>query len=389
MKELFVNGNDENYFRIETPEVVGEKVGDILDSPHFEDVIFNEKQRVFMKLVLKRIKTERFNLLFSGNAGTGKTYSAKMIACETRKPFLYLNGAMSKRKITDLIRSIAPHSIILIDEIHNLPEKIAEIIYSAIQDNEIYDDGKRFLLDNITFIGTTTEPERLPRPLLDRFMRIEFEEPNEETAKQILLKMGLDEECVDLLINYTLNIRILKKFIEYTKLYGELNKDNLIKVFKLMRINIYSGLSEEQDKYLAYLKKIGKAGLRNISLVLKKSEDYIKLDIEPDLIRKSMIIITSRGRELAPDFKDVSYDELKKAELQNATNSIDEVELARRYLKENPHIKEKFEGRYSELVSFIAEKISEGVSPDLIDFISFGNDKEIEESFNDNYLEKF
>jgi len=54
---------------------------------------------------------------------------------------------------------------------------------------------------------------------------------------------------------------------------------------------------------------------------------------------------------------------------------------ARRYLKENPTIKDKFHTRYFELVSFIAQKIEEGVEPDLIDWESFGVDVSVEEKF--------
>jgi len=375
---------------IQSFEPEREKVGEIINKPKFEDVVFTPKQEVFMKLILDKLKKgERRNLLFSGLAGTGKTYSAKMCASETRKPFLYLNGAMSKRKIINLMLSAKDNAIILIDEIHNLPEKVAEIIYSAIQDNEIYDDGKRNILNNITFIGTTTEPENLPKPLQDRFMRIEFDEPDEQTLTKILKKMGLNDECIAYLINYTLNIRILKKIIEYTELYGEKNEENLIKVFRLMKINIYSGLSDEQEKYISHLKSIKKASLRNLSLVLRRSENYIKLDIEPDLIRKQMIIISSRGRELNPELRDFGYDELQKeSEKEHSEKTLDEIEMAHRYLKENPEIKKKFGKRYLELVNFIADKIIEGISPDEIDFESFGNDIPIEESYENNYLEE-
>jgi len=314
--------------------------------------------------------------------------SSKMIACETKKPFIYLNGAMSKRKIITLMLSAKNDAIILIDEIHNLPEKVSEIIYSAIQDNEIYDDGKRHILKNITFIGTTTEPERLPKPLMDRFMRIEFDEPDEETLTKILKKIGLNDKCIGYLINYTLNIRILKKIIEYVELYGEKNEKNLTKVFRLMKINIYSGLSDEQEKYIKHLNSIKKASLRNLSLVLRRSENYIKLDIEPDLIRKGVILISSRGRELAPNFKNVSYEELQKeSEKEHSEKTMDEITLAHTYLRENPEIRDKFGKRYLELVNFIADKIVEGISPDEIDFLSFGNDVGVSESYENNYSE--
>ena len=275
-----------------------EKVGEIIDSPHFEDVVFSPKLSNFIKLVLEKLKKERLNLLFSGYAGTGKTYSSKMIACETGKPFIYINGAMSKNRIVELMLNAKENALVLIDEIHNLPEKICEIIYSAIQDNEIYDEGKRKPLGNISFIGTTTEPESLPKPLLDRFMRIEFEEPDEDSAKAILKKMGLADADISKMINYTLNIRILKKIVSYMEMYDE---DKLVNVFRLMKINVYSGMSDEQEKYINYIKSVGKASLRNLSLVLRRSDEYIKRDIEPDLIRKSLILITSRGRELNED----------------------------------------------------------------------------------------
>ena len=53
-----------------------------------------------------------------------------------------------------------------------------------------------------------------------------------------------------------------------------------------------------QEKYIEYLKSVEKASLRNLSLVLRRSDEYIKRDIEPDLIRKSLIMISSRGRML-------------------------------------------------------------------------------------------
>ena len=364
-----------------------EPIGEIIFKPKFDDVVYSEKQKVFMQLILERLKQgERRNLLFSGMAGTGKTFSSKMIACETGKPFIYLNGAMSKRKIINLMRSAKDNAIILIDEIHNLPEKVAEIIYSAVEDNEIYDDGVRHLLKNMTFIGTTTEPERLPKPLQDRFMKIEFEEPDEETMQKILNKMGLDDKCVGLMINYTLNIRILKKLIEYMKLYGDLTEENLVKVFRLMKINIYNGLSDEQEKYVDYLKKIKKASLRNLSLVLRRSENYIKLEIEPDLIRKSMLIITSRGRELAPEFAGYGYEQLEKErDKSHSKYTKDNREVAINWLKEHEGITEKLGKRYLELVDVVAEMIANGEVPDTIDFESFSDDVSIRESKENNY----
>jgi len=284
------------------------EIGEILNSPKFEDLVFNEKQKEFIKLILNRIKNgEKHNLLFCGRGGVGKTYASKMISCETQKPFVYMTGSMGKTRIVEMLLNLKANSIVLIDEIHNLSERIAEIIYPAIEYREIYLDGERKKVDCM-FIGTTTEPESLPKPLLDRFMRIEFEEPNEELIVKILKRMNLTEELISMIINYTTNIRVIKKIIKYLELYGTKTKENLIKVFRMMGINVYSGLSDEQEKYLDYLKKHKRASLRALSLVLRRSNKYIQNEIEEELIKKDMIIITSRGRELSPTMKENNYD---------------------------------------------------------------------------------
>jgi len=313
---------------------------------------------------------------------TGKTYSSKMCAVETQKPFVYITGSMGKSRILEMLQNLKPNALVLIDEIHNLSERIGEIIYPAIEYGEIYLDGERKKID-CCFIGTTTEPEKLPKPLLERFMRIEFYEPNDGIVKKILDKMNIPIEVQNFLLNYTSNIRVLKKLIQYIKMYGEVNEMNCAKVFRMMKINLYSGLSNEQDNYIEYLKKVKKASLRNLGLILRRSENYLKLDIEPELIKKGIIIITSKGRELAPEFKDVGYEQLQN--VKTTKFKQDDRQRAINWLNDNPEIKEQFSSMYLELVNFIAEKIKEGIEPDTIDFMSFGTDTSIEQSYNNNY----
>ncbi len=361
------------------------EIGEILTEPTFDDVIYDDYQKEIMELVIQKMKKgTKINLLFSGHQGTGKTLSSKMLSVETSKPFVYLNGNESKQKIKKVLLNAKDGSIVLIDEIHGLRESVAEIIYPAIQDGEIYEDGVRKKLDLI-FVATTTEPEKLPKPLLDRFKRIEFDELNGVKLKELLVKR-MNEKMADYILNYTHNFRVINDLIETIKLYGELNEKNLVKVFRLRKINLYSGLSELQEEYIDLLKKREKPiGLRLICLYLRKSEDYIKLEVEPDLIRKEMIIITSRGRELNSQFKDYGYEELKKEEERHHPKfTKDEKQQAIKWLNDNPQIKQQFGSMYLELVNFIAEKIKEGIEPDLIDFASFGTDTSIENSYENN-----
>lgn len=393
IKDYYENGEFKKRVVRTIPDkiVLKEEIGAILEKPHLNDIVFEDNVKEAILLMLDRARKETINLLFTGSAGTGKTTTAEMFSVETGKPFIYMTGSLGDKKIKEMLLNAKKNSIILIDEIHNLPEKVAEIIYPAIQSNEIYADGKAIRLNELMFIGTTTEPEKLPKPLLARFKVVEFEELSNGKLKEVLIKKGCNERIAELLLNFTTNFRILNQLLDTMKLYGEINENNLTKVFRLKRINVYSGLSDLQEKYLDIVKKSEKpVSLRTLGLFLRKSENFIKYELETDLIRKNMIFISSRGREINPEFKDYGYAQLKeaksKAEEKKTEEEIDFRNTARVWLENNKHIKDKFKGRYNELVDFIAQNLSEGVEPDLIDLVSFGNDCSIEESFDNNYL---
>ncbi len=345
-----------------TPDIELVPVGELLSEPKITDMVYEPNVEETIKLLIAHIKKKRENILLYGSAGTGKTTTAKVFAVETNRPFVYLTGSMAKQKIVELLLSAKENSIILIDEIHNLSDRIAEVIYPAIQEGEVYVDGERKLLKNIMFIGTTTEPEELPKPLLERFKHIELEELSEGKLREVLVKKGVGDKCADYILNFTTNFRIINNLLEMIKLYGKITEQNLVKVFRLKKINLYSGLSDIQEKYLEVLKQQKKVGLRNLAIHIRKSENYLKYEVEPDLIRKSMIMVTSRGRELNPEFSDYGYEQIKKAdETKHTKYSKTERESARSWLKDNPKIKEQFGSMYLELEDFIAEKIKQGI----------------------------
>ena len=120
---------EEEIFVIGESEIEVKEIGEIIDSPKFEDVVFDENQKEFIKLAIKKMKTDKLNLLFSGFAGTGKTYSSKMIACETQKPFVYLTGSMGKSRIVEMLQGLKPNALVLIDEIHNMSERVLRRSY--------------------------------------------------------------------------------------------------------------------------------------------------------------------------------------------------------------------------------------------------------------------
>lgn len=300
-------------------EPIREKVGEYLISPKKEDVVLNPLMKETIDLVLNRARLKPINLLLFGGAGTGKTTIGKMFAVELSRPFVYLNGEMNVEKVREIMLNLKDNSLVLLDEIHNLREKVAEILYPAVQDGEIGDNGKIIYLNNVMFVGTTTEPERLPKPLLDRFKQIELSELGKEELKKVLIKKGCEEKSADILLNYSTNMRILNNLLDMCNLYGSPIEPNIVKVFRLKNINIYSGLSKLQEDYLSILKKSDKPiGLRLLCLKLGKSEDYLKLEVEGELIKKGMILVTSRGRQLSEteDLKTPSHSKEERTLLE-------------------------------------------------------------------------
>jgi Holliday junction DNA helicase RuvB len=67
--------------------------------------------------------------------------------------------------------------VLFLGEIHALKPRLAELLYAALEDGVInlpFSDGVRtksilYTLPKVTFVGATTNPGRLPEPLVARF----------------------------------------------------------------------------------------------------------------------------------------------------------------------------------------------------------------------------
>jgi holliday junction DNA helicase RuvB len=115
------------------------------------------------------------HMLFAGPAGLGKTSLAQVVANElgvklhvTSAPAIEHKGALAS-----LLTTLSDGDVLFIDEIHALDRKLAETIYSALEDRVIdLPAGKRVIrvpLPKFTLLGATTHAGKLPKPLLDRF----------------------------------------------------------------------------------------------------------------------------------------------------------------------------------------------------------------------------
>jgi Holliday junction DNA helicase RuvB len=115
------------------------------------------------------------HVLMTGPAGYGKTSCAQVIANElggklhvTSAPAIEHKGALAS-----LLTALEEGDVLFIDEIHALDRKIAEVLYTALEDRVLdMPAGKRVIrvpLPKFTLIGATTHAGKLPKPLIDRF----------------------------------------------------------------------------------------------------------------------------------------------------------------------------------------------------------------------------
>jgi Holliday junction DNA helicase RuvB len=116
------------------------------------------------------------HVLLAGAPGYGKTSLARLIAAEMDEEFTEMTLPFE----TAVLRRLEGwRGVMLIDEVHSAPKAEHDELLTLLESGWLHSRrAKRTIRpDAITVIGATTEPERLPRPLRERFaIKPEFEE---------------------------------------------------------------------------------------------------------------------------------------------------------------------------------------------------------------------
>lgn len=112
-------------------------------------------------------------LLASGNPGVGKTMLARIIAKEMGGEFIMLVPPFHRDTLYEAARSLPNLGILFIDEIHKLADHspaAAENLLHLLYERRLYLDGGVVKLNDITCIGATTDADKLPETIIDRFV---------------------------------------------------------------------------------------------------------------------------------------------------------------------------------------------------------------------------
>ena len=112
-------------------------------------------------------------LLASGSPGVGKTAMARLIAKTMGVNIYELVPPFNIHTLVAAARKLGDGDVLFIDEVHKLADsgkRGAEILLKVLEEGVAFmPDGSVIPLADITVIGATTDRDKLPEPVIDRF----------------------------------------------------------------------------------------------------------------------------------------------------------------------------------------------------------------------------
>lgn len=281
------------------------------------DFIGQEKAKRTLQIAVHSAKVRHEPMehtVIFGPPGLGKTTMAGILADEM-KATAHVGIGTSIQKIDDLLvlfEEVYDNDIVFIDEIHRMPMKLEELLYTAMEDNFMYVKGKRLELPKFTLIGATTRLGDLSEPLRDRFgIHLSFEYYTVEELTDIAIRtstvlgIGLSVRTASIIASRSRGTpRLLNTFVRRSRdsaLFHGLNtitEEIVMGVFDMMGIDEI-GLNEMDRKILQTLVNAGQpVGLNTLASSVGEFATTVQEVYEPYLIQMGLLIPTGRGRKL-------------------------------------------------------------------------------------------
>lgn len=283
-----------------------------------------QQLKIYIKSAMARDAALPHILLASGYPGVGKTTMARLIADMMGSRIYELVPPFNIYTLVQAAQTLGDKDILFIDEIHKLADsgkRGAEILLKVLEDKVAYlPDGDVVRLNDITVIGATTDRDKLPEPVIDRFKVKPYFQPYswEELSriairfawKHDALSMVSDELAARIAAACRNTPRIIEEMImaarDLTIVYGtppsaaellqflEVEPDGLTRthIHYLTAMRQYFAREAPHDGGIEYV--VGEAAIQQI---LRETKQGLQR-IEGFLVERGLIDRTPRGRKL-------------------------------------------------------------------------------------------
>lgn len=295
-----------------------------IDPKRFDDFVGQPVARAMIisavKSAIRRGEPLSHMLLASGIPGIGKTTLARLTAALLDTGFVELGGTVTDRDAIKALRVMEDGDVLFIDEIHRLVSNgkaRAEWLLTLLEDGTIQTPGGSFEAPRITVIAATTDAQRLPQTIVDRFVQPVLEEYSDIEAVQIAASAALRtgfgtedlpmptrttwlEQVAAASSNNPRRMTMLLRQVRDIAVASDLA--NLVDgEYDISEALQWSGLTPDgltaqaQNYLIALFVSGGTAGVKTISAAI--GEEQVA-QTERLLIHKGLIVINSRGRSL-------------------------------------------------------------------------------------------